>query len=232
MTSREGDALRAVRVTGYARCDGPDDMCPQERVLRDAGCTVVIRDISDGFPNRGDGLPRALNRLGKDDFLVVASAGRLTLECYQFMCIVREVLKRGAVLRILDHGVTSENASGRSMIGHLAIGNAYEFELQVPPERVSAGHDWTQNHWLPSREAAMVPPAPGYDPKELRARISLMNERSHRLAELCAAGRVDDDILAHGRAYAAEEIARLNKLLISLPPEPSSRVRGVQEPLF
>ncbi len=89
-----------TRVIGYARVStGGQDLGPQLRALRAAGCTEVFEEKTSGTSRACPELARALDRLRRGDALVVVRIDRLARSLAHLPQVAERVRDAGARFR-------------------------------------------------------------------------------------------------------------------------------------
>ena len=111
-------------MVGYARLGGDGADAERERLLVEAGCGRVYRDLAGGSGRRGTraggdagraGLLDCLGALRAGDVLVVASLDQLAGSQRGLLAVVDEVRRRGAGLRSLREGLDTTAPGGEAI---------------------------------------------------------------------------------------------------------------------
>jgi len=102
-----------TRVVGYARVStGGQDLEPQLRALRAAGCTEVFEEKASGSSRARPELARALDRLRHGDALVVVRIDRLARSLAHLPQVVERVRDAGARFRSLGDPIDAAGPGG------------------------------------------------------------------------------------------------------------------------
>jgi DNA invertase Pin-like site-specific DNA recombinase len=129
---------------GYARVStGHQSLDQQVDALTAAGVDSarVYCDKLSGTSTREQrpGLANLLDYAREGDAIVVVGIDRLGRNAAEVMTTIRELGKRGIVLRSLREGIDTSNATGRMVAGVLA--SLAELELELGRERRSAAKE-------------------------------------------------------------------------------------------
>lgn len=129
---------------GYARVSiGHQSLDQQIDALASEGIAAerIYRDKLSGSSTREQrpGLAALLDYARPGDAIVVVGIDRLGRNAAEVMLTIRELGKRGIVLRSLREGIDTSNATGRMVAGVLA--SLAELELELGRERRSASRE-------------------------------------------------------------------------------------------
>lgn len=126
---------------GYARVSRGDhqDLEPQLRVLRDAGCESIFHEEASGGQADRVELARAIGSLTAGDVLVVWKLDRLSRSLRDLLFTVEAVALAGAGFRSLTEAIDTTTPAGRLM-AH-TLGAFAEFERAMIRERTMNGLD-------------------------------------------------------------------------------------------
>lgn len=126
---------------GYARVstDG-QSLTAQLAELKDAGCTEICREKVSGARSDRKQLARAIDRLGKDDVLVVTRLDRLARSTRDLLNVLGAVADKGAGFKSLRDGwADTTTPHGRLML--TVLGGLAEFERELIRSRTSEGRE-------------------------------------------------------------------------------------------
>tara|TARA_B100000678_G_scaffold243912_1_gene215704 strand:+ start:172 stop:765 length:594 start_codon:yes stop_codon:yes gene_type:complete len=125
---------------GYARVSTDDqDTSVQRQALIEAGCDpdhIFVESASGGRWDRPE-LHRLLDKLRKDDVVVVWKLDRLSRSLKDLLTIMERIDEAGAGFRSLTETVDTTSAAGRMLMQML--GAFAEFEREMIRERTKAG---------------------------------------------------------------------------------------------
>ena len=124
---------------GYARVSRGDsqDLAPQLRALRDAGCDAIHQEEASGGQGDRPELAAALKRLGPGDVLTVWKLDRLSRSLRDLLFTLEAITAAGAGFRSLTEAIDTTTAPGRLMTQML--GAFAEFERAMIRERTMNG---------------------------------------------------------------------------------------------
>ncbi len=125
-------------LIGYARVSKLEQNLDLQRdALRKAGCEEVIEDTQSGSQRERLGLNRALDKLRKDDTLVVWKLDRLGRSVKDLVELVDDLKRRGIHFRSVTDTIDTSTPSGRFFFHVMASLAQMERELLI--ERTRAG---------------------------------------------------------------------------------------------
>lgn len=128
----------APRTFGYARVSTEgQDLEPQLVALRAAGCTEVVEEKASGTDRGRPELAALLERLRRDDTLVVVRIDRLARSLAHLLEVLDRLREQGAHFRSLSDPIDTASPTGRLVIQ--VIGAIAEFERNLIAERTRAG---------------------------------------------------------------------------------------------
>lgn len=127
-----------MTIYGYARVSTEgQDLEPQLRVLREAGCTALIEERASGADHGRPELARLLGGLRRGDALVVVRIDRLARSLTHLLAVLERVRAAGAHFRSLSDPIDTGSPTGRLVLQ--VIGAIAEFERNLIAERTKAG---------------------------------------------------------------------------------------------
>lgn len=124
---------------GYARVSTTDQSTDSQHAdLKAAGCDVVRTEKVSGKSREGrTELETILDFIRPGDVLVVTKLDRLGRSTRDVLNIVHDLETRGASLRVLDKGISTDGPMGKMIL--TVLGMVAEMELQFIKERQRAG---------------------------------------------------------------------------------------------
>jgi len=123
---------------GYARIStGRQNPDSQRDALEEAGCERIFMDVVSGAADELPQRAEALDRLRKDDTLVVRRLPRLGRSLKDLLEVVEFLEERGAHFRSIVDGLSTSTAHGRMVFQ--IFGAVAEFERELTRERTLAG---------------------------------------------------------------------------------------------
>jgi DNA invertase Pin-like site-specific DNA recombinase len=127
-----------VALIGYARVSTEgQDLEPQRRALREAGCTALVEERASGADRARPELARLLGRLRPGDTVVVVRIDRLARSLAHLLGVLEQVGAAGARFRSLSDPIDTGSPTGRLVLQ--VIGAIAEFERSLIAERTRAG---------------------------------------------------------------------------------------------
>ena len=127
-----------MRLLGYARVSTRDqDLEPQLRQLRQAGCTEIFEEKASGTNRTRPELARLLRQLHVGDTLVVVRIDRLARSLSHLLTVIERVRDAGGHFRSLGDPIDTAGPSG--MLVLQIMGAIAQFERALIVERTKAG---------------------------------------------------------------------------------------------
>lgn len=127
-----------MALIGYARVSTEDqNLALQQDALNAAGCTRIYEDKISGKTKDRPGLTACLDRLEPGDTLVVWRLDRLGRNMPHLVQTITDLTDRGVGFRSLDGLTADSTATGKLVIGMLAL--LAQFERDLLSERTKAG---------------------------------------------------------------------------------------------
>jgi DNA invertase Pin-like site-specific DNA recombinase len=127
-----------MALLGYARVSTQgQDLAPQLRQLRAAGCTAIFEEKASGTSRARPELARLLDRLRRGDTLVVVRIDRLARSLSHLLTVIERVCGAGGHFRSLDDPIDTAGPSG--MLVLQIMGAIAQFERALIVERTKAG---------------------------------------------------------------------------------------------
>ncbi|MGE0370742.1 MAG: recombinase family protein [Gammaproteobacteria bacterium] len=125
-------------LLGYARVSTQaQDLEPQLRELRNAGCTEIFEEKASGTSRARPELARLFNRLRAGDTLVVVRIDRLARSLSHLLAVIERVRDAGGYFRSLGDPIDTTGPSG--MLVLQIMGAIAQFERALIVERTKAG---------------------------------------------------------------------------------------------
>src|SRR3546814_21034758 len=127
-----------MTLIGYARVSTDEqDTAAQQDALRAQGCSMIFEDKASGANRERPNLARALDRVGKDDTLLVVRIDRLARSLSHLLEIVETLRAKGAYFRSIN--APSDTSSAQGMLMTTMLGAFAAFERALIRERTRAG---------------------------------------------------------------------------------------------
>jgi DNA invertase Pin-like site-specific DNA recombinase len=127
-----------MALLGYARVSTQaQDLEPQLRQLRNAGCTEIFEEKASGTNRSRPELARLLERLRRGDTLVVVRIDRLARSLSHLLTVIERVRDAGGHFRSLGDPIDTAGPSG--MLVLQIMGAIAQFERALIVERTKAG---------------------------------------------------------------------------------------------
>jgi len=127
-----------VAILGHARVSTQaQDLAPQLRQLRAAGCTEIFEEKASGTNRARPELARLLERLRGGDTLVVVRIDRLARSLSHLLSVIERVREVGGYFRFLGDPIDTAGPSG--MLVLQIMGAIAQFERALIVERTKAG---------------------------------------------------------------------------------------------
>lgn len=127
------------QLYGYARVSTTDqDLAIQERLLREAGCSVIRSEKKSGTTTQGrTELQTLIDFTRAGDTIVVTRIDRLARSIGDLASIVKLLQDRGVALRATEQPIDTSTAAGRAFLQMLGV--FAEFETAIRRERQMEG---------------------------------------------------------------------------------------------
>jgi DNA invertase Pin-like site-specific DNA recombinase len=123
---------------GYARVSGlGQDLELQIEQLKAAGAVTVYSEKITGTHKERPELQRLLTNLNRGDTLMVTKLDRFARSAVDGMTMVKELLRKGVRIQILNMGLLEDTPIGRAMLAVFAA--MAEFERDMIVERTQEG---------------------------------------------------------------------------------------------
>ena len=128
-----------MAVYGYARVSSLSQSTEvQEKLLKDAGCSVIRTEKVSGKSREGrDELANLMDFISEGDKLVVSKLDRLGRSTRDVLNLVHELEQKGASLRVLEPEIDTSGPMGKMIL--TVLGMVGEMELNHLKERQKAG---------------------------------------------------------------------------------------------
>ncbi|MBV9116218.1 MAG: recombinase family protein, partial [Acetobacteraceae bacterium] len=127
-----------MALLGYARVSTQaQDLEPQLRQLRAAGCTEIFEERASGASRARPELARLLDRLRAGDTLVVVRIDRLARSLSHLLAVIDRVREAGGHFRSLGDPIDTAGPSGTLVLQ--IMGAIAQFERSLIVERTRAG---------------------------------------------------------------------------------------------
>src|SRR3546814_13018096 len=105
-----------MTLIGYARVSTDErDTAAQQDALRAQGCSMIFEDKASGANRERPNLARALDRVGKDDTLLVVRIDRLARSLSHLLEIVEPLRAKGAYFRSIKDPIDTSSEQGMLM---------------------------------------------------------------------------------------------------------------------
>lgn len=125
---------------GYARVSGMGQtLTEQEAQLKNAGCSVVYKETYTGTTADRPEFQALLSVLEAGDTLVVTKLDRFARTATDAITLIRQLMKQGIAVHILNMGVVEDTTTGRLLLTILS--GFAEFERDMIVERLSEGKE-------------------------------------------------------------------------------------------
>lgn len=129
---------------GYIRMSGKNNELDKKiKVLENEGCEEIVYDISSIYENKRENLKNILDKLNKDDLLVIESLINLSREIIDCGKIIEKIIEREAILKVLDMGNISNREEDRVITK--AIQGFIKFKKDTLVETARLGKEVAQN---------------------------------------------------------------------------------------
>jgi len=167
-------------LVGYARVSTTDqNLDLQNDALKAAGCERLFTDTASGATAERPGLGQALVECRAGDTLVVWKLDRLGRSLGHLVETVQALAKREVGFKSLQESLDTTTSGGK-LIFHIFASLA-EFERDIIRERTNAGLAAARARGRKGGRPRSV------DAKKVKAALSLRNDRTHTVKEICSA---------------------------------------------
>ncbi len=127
-----------MAIVGYARVSSlGQSLDVQVDKLRLAGAEKIFEEKRSGLDADRPALRRCLEYVREGDTLIFTRIDRLARSAEDLLRIVRELERRGVIMKVLDQSIDTSDAAGRAFLGMLAV--FAEFETNIRRERQMDG---------------------------------------------------------------------------------------------
>src|SRR6266480_4939048 len=173
-------------LIGYARVSTQDQTLHlQKDALEKIGCSKIFSDTASGAATERKGLDAALAYVREGDTLVVWRLDRLGRTLKHLIETITDLSKRHIGFKSLTESIDTTTSGGK-LIFHI-FGALAEFERDLIRERTKAG-------LAAARARGRVggrPKAQAFaDPKRLAQAISLYNDKTNSISDICSTFRI------------------------------------------
>lgn len=125
------------RVSSKGQESKGNSLEDQENKLREAGCTVIVKEAYTGTKMDRPKFNELLEKLESGDTLVVTKLDRFARSAGEGSKLVKELIAKGVNVHILNMGLIEDTPTGRLIMNVLL--SFAEFERDMIVERTSAG---------------------------------------------------------------------------------------------
>jgi DNA invertase Pin-like site-specific DNA recombinase len=126
-----------IRVSTQGQAQNGHSLEAQQARLREAGCSVIRKDIASGGKADRAELTKLLDHLHQGDVVVVTRLDRLARSLHDLLRIAQQIERAGAGLKSLGESIDTTTATG-TLIFHV-LGALAEFERRLLAERTKVG---------------------------------------------------------------------------------------------
>jgi len=173
-------------TVGYARISTSDQTLDlQQDALKRAGCEQIFTDIMSGAKAERPGLVQALTFMRAGDVLIVWKLGRLGRSLKNLIDVVTELDTLGIGFRSVTESIDTTTSGGK-LIFHI-FGALAEFERNLIRERTQAGLSAARAR---GRKGGHPCVAVFRDEKKVAQAISLYNDKTNSIADICSTFRI------------------------------------------
>lgn len=166
-----------MTIIGYARvstCEQTLDL--QRDALQESGASNIYEDKASGKTTDRPELLHCLKALREGDMLVVWRLDRLGRNLKDLMSIVNDLDVRGVKFKSLKESIDTSGPAGK-LVFHL-FGALAEFERELVRERTLAGLEAARARGRNGGRPHAL------DPKQRKAALALMEDRTMSVAEI------------------------------------------------
>lgn len=187
-TSRKSRAF--FMIYGYARVSTTDqDTALQIEALRAAGAEHIFHEKRSGADRNRAQLRHLLRKIKRGDVLLVYKIDRLARSLIDLLRIVETLSDKGSMLKSLTEPISHDTASGRALLGMLAV--FAEFERNMIIERSQAGQKLAMQNGVhcgrqpgyteDQHRQVFVLTSQGYKGREIASRLDLSESQVKRI---------------------------------------------------
>lgn len=126
-----------ARVSTTKQMNNGNSLEDQERILKEAGAEIVIKDAYTGTKMDRPAFTKLMQEIKPGDKLIVAKLDRFARSAVQGVEVVRDLMGKGVTVHILNMGIADNTPTGKLMITMLLA--FAEFERDMIVERTQAG---------------------------------------------------------------------------------------------
>ena len=161
-----------ARVSTKKQADDGNSLEDQEKKLRDAGATVIIKEKYTGSVTKRPELDKLLQEIKPGDTLIVTTLDRIARSTSHGIKLIDRLTEKNITVHILNLGTLNETPIG-NLVRNVLLSFA-EFEREMIVERTQAGRaiarqDPNYKEGRPKK----------YTPKQLDHAMELLSEHSY-----------------------------------------------------
>ena len=165
-----------ARVSTKKQADDGNSLEDQEKKLRDAGATVIIKEKYTGSVNKRPELDKLLQEIKPGDTLIVTTLDRIARSTSHGIELIDRLTEKNITVHILNLGTLNETPIG-NLVRNVLLSFA-EFEREMIVERTQAGktiarQDPNYKEGRPKK----------YTPKQLDHAMELLSTMSYKQVE-------------------------------------------------
>lgn len=165
-----------ARVSTKKQADDGNSLEDQEKKLRDAGATVIIKEKYTGSVNKRPELDKLLQEIKPGDTLIVTTLDRIARSTSHGIELIDRLTEKNITVHILNLGTLNETPIG-NLVRNVLLSFA-EFEREMIVERTQAGRaiarqDPNYKEGRPKK----------YTPKQLDHAMELLETMSYKQVE-------------------------------------------------
>ena len=165
-----------ARVSTKKQADDGNSLEDQEKKLRDAGATVIIKEKYTGSVTKRPELDKLLQEIKPGDTLIVTTLDRIARSTSHGIKLIDRLTEKNITVHILNLGTLNETPIG-NLVRNVLLSFA-EFEREMIVERTQAGRaiarqDPNYKEGRPKK----------YTPKQLDHAMELLSTMSYKQVE-------------------------------------------------
>ena len=126
-----------ARVSSVGQAKDGNSLDVQEKLLLDAGATVIVSETFTGTKTNRPKFEKLINSLVEGDTLIVTKLDRFSRSASKGMDLINELLDRGVKVHVLNMGLMDNTPTGK-LIRNVMLAFA-EFERDCIVERCNEG---------------------------------------------------------------------------------------------